>query len=250
MKKYLIILISLLFLVSPLVINAKEQEKIKISDYSTLNFTQVLDDEEIAREFKEYEETDDQITIYLFRGKGCGYCRAFLNFMNSITTEYGSQFKIVSFETWYDKENSELLDTISTFMGSKATGVPYIIIGVQAFPGFAESYGDSIKAAITTLYDSKDRYDVFEEYNKEIDAANREKNAGFNKVILLNLVFISISTIIIMLYIKIISERMFIKLEELNNKQVVESNKEEAKKPIVRKTTTKKATTKKTTKKK
>ena len=31
---------------------------------------------------------NDQITIYMFRGKGCGYCRKFLEFMNSIKYGY------------------------------------------------------------------------------------------------------------------------------------------------------------------
>ena len=160
MKKYIGLLIGLLFVLCPLFLKAEEKEKIDLSKYNTLNLTQTLDDEEIAKEFKNYEETDDQVTIYMFRGKGCGYCRAFINFINSITTEYGDKFKLVSFEAWYDKENSLLLDEISTFMGEKATGVPYIIIGDKVFPGYASNYDEDIKKEITTLYNSKDRYDV------------------------------------------------------------------------------------------
>ena len=46
-------------------------------------------------------------------------------------------------------------------MGNAAGGVPYIIIGDNVFPGYAETYDDSIKDAIKKLYDSEDRFDVF-----------------------------------------------------------------------------------------
>lgn len=238
MKKFLRILFSVLFVVCPLVIRAAESEKIDLSKYNTLNYTQTLEDEEIAREFDNYEETDSQATIYMFRGKGCGFCRAFLNFMNSITTEYGDYFKIVSFESWYDANNNELLNTISEFMGEKATGVPYIIIGDQVFAGYASSYDDSIKAAITELYNSGEKYDVFEEYNKAIDAANKEKNAGFNKVIIWNFVFILIATCVIVLYIKNQNNKIMARIEEMNSRTETKAQKEENA-PINKQTTKK-----------
>ena len=226
MKKYIIILVSLLFVVCPLVLKADEEEKIDLSNYNTLNLVQALEDEEISKDFKNYEETDDQITIYMFRGKGCGYCRSFLNFINSITTEYGNYFKLVSFEAWYDANNSALLDTISTFMGEKATGVPYIIIGDQAFPGYSNSYDDSIKQAITTLYNSKDRYDVFEEYNKNLEDNQKAKNAGFNKVIFWNFVFVALATLVVILYVKSSNKKLLERIEELNSKKSVAVEKE------------------------
>ena len=219
MKKYLGIIIGFLFVICPLVLKAAEEERIDLSKYNTLNLIQTLEDEEIAKEFSNYEETDNQVTIYMFRGKGCGYCRSFLNFLNSITTEYGAHFKLVSFETWYDTENADLLDRLSTFMGQKATGVPYIIIGDQVFPGYSSSYDDSIKSAITSLSDASDKYDVIEEYNKSLDEANRAKNAGFTRVIIWNLVFITIATIIVISYVKKSNERLFERMVALNNKK-------------------------------
>ncbi len=247
MKKIVGILFSILFVVCPLIIKAEESKKIDLSNYKTLNFTQTLEDEEIAREFENYEETDNQATIYMFRGKGCGFCRSFLKFMNSITTEYGNYFKIVSFESWYDADNNDLLNTISEFMGEKATGVPYIIIGDQVFAGYANSYDDSIKTAITNLYNASEKYDVFEEYNKSIDAANKEKNAGFNKVIIWNFVFTLVATCIIMLYVKNQNNKVMVRLEEINTKDVTKAQKEEnapvkkeATKKTVKKTNAKK----------
>ena len=252
MKRFLGVVFALLFLVSPMALKAEENKKIDLSKYKTMNLKQTLADEEIAEEFTNYSENDNQITIYLFRGKGCGYCRAFLNFVNTITTEYGQYFKIVSFETWYDSDNQELLKTISKYLGEEAGGVPYIIIGDQVFPRYANSFDDSIKSAITTLYNSKERYDVFEEYNKEIDAARKAANAGTTKTIVWNFIFTTLATVVVCCYVKHSNELLF---ERLNGNRPVKSatlmgeeivEKQPVKKPVARKTTTKKATVKKT----
>ena len=200
MKKFFGVIISILFLVSPMTLRAEEQTKTKIdlSKYNTLNFTETLKDEQIEIIDKDYKETDDQVTIYLFRGKGCGYCRAFLTFLNSISKEYGKYFKVVSFETWYDENNTKLLATMSEFMKEDAGGVPYIIIGDKVFGGYTESYNEDIKSTIKTLYDSTDRYDAIEAYNDSIkfhlsDAATAT---------IWNLIFVSIATFIVIRYVR------------------------------------------------
>ena len=177
MKKILSLLLVMMMLVVPFTVRAvtADDEKIDISKYNTLNFKEILAEESIKESFKDYKETDDQITIYLFRGHGCGYCQRFLNFLNSITDEYGKYFKVVGFEVWNDGNNSELLGRISDFMEVEAGGVPYIIIGNLVFPGYAETYDDGIKAAITELYNAEEKFDVFEEYNKAIDDAKQEE---------------------------------------------------------------------------
>ena len=96
MKKIINFLVLSLLVLFPLKVLAFTE----LEDYNTLNLEDTLKEESIDLEFDNYEETDDQITIYLFRGKGCGYCRAFLTFLNSITEEYGKYFKLVSFETF------------------------------------------------------------------------------------------------------------------------------------------------------
>lgn len=202
MKKLIGILLGLCFLFIPFVANAETKAKIDVSKYNTLNLEKTLAEEEITPEFENYKENDKQITIYLFRGKGCGYCRSFLTFLNGITNEYGKYFKLVSFETWYDKDNNELLSEISNFVGQSAQGVPYIVIGDQIFPGYASSYDEGIKEAITTLYDSDDRYDIFEEYNKKIDEEEKAANAGTTKTIVWNFVFVSVATIIMVIVVK------------------------------------------------
>ena len=163
MKKIINFLVLSLLVLFPLKVLAFTE----LEDYNTLNLEDTLKEESIDLEFDNYEETDDQITIYLFRGKGCGYCRAFLTFLNSITEEYGKYFKLVSFETWNDTQNKDLLNETSTFLGESINyAVPYIIIGEKTFNGYTSDWDEDIKDAIMDQYESKDRYDVFEEMKK------------------------------------------------------------------------------------
>ena len=207
-KKIAIIALMLLSVIIPVKAVAKEQ-------YKTLNLEETLAEEGIEKKFTDYKETDDQVIIYLFRGKGCAYCRKFLEFLNGITDEYGKYFKLVSFESWYNEENSNLLGEISTFMGEQASGVPYIIIGDKVFGGYTESYDESIKNAIKTLYDSKDRYDVFEEYeySKKWDKILNPSNFT---VIIWTICLVAVSTVVIVLTNRANTKKIVVAIE--NNK--------------------------------
>ena len=173
MKKGLIIIALCLLLVLPF-------NTLAATKYQTMNLDEVLTQEEIEHNFSNYKETDNQITIYMFRGYGCGYCRNFLTFLNSIIDDYGKYFKLVAYETWYDQENYNYLNTISNFLGQPAQGVPYIIIGDKVFPGYASSYDEQIKEAIKKLYETKkeDRYDVMVEYEKSLKKSEKDDKKG------------------------------------------------------------------------
>ena len=232
MKKILSLLLVMMMLVVPFTVRAvtADDEKIDISKYNTLNFKEILAEEGIKESFKDYKETGDQITIYLFRGHGCGYCQRFLNFLNSITAEYGKYFKVVGFEVWNDGNNSELLGRISDFMEVEAGGVPYIIIGNQVFPGYAETYDDGIKAAITELYNAEEKFDVFEEYNKAIDDAKQEEYKKTIRPVIFNAVFVAIGVCVVCYYVKKQNEALLGKLTEqrYSTKAVKEEPKEDA----------------------
>ena len=202
MKKILYLIILVGVLVLPF--------KVKAEDYATLNFPDVLKEEEIDLKNTSYKETDDQITIYLFRGKGCSYCRGFLNFMNDNSKELGKYFKIVSYEVWNNEANASLLTDVSNYLEQPADGVPYIIIGDQVFAGFTEAaYGQKVKDAIMDLYntDKSERYDVFKQMelnptntnsSKDTDGAKSSKSNLVS--LLLNLLFIVAGTVSIIVY--------------------------------------------------
>lgn len=143
-------------------------EKIDIANYNTTNLEEAFKDENIKYDLGNYKENDNQIPIYMFRGKGCVHCQDFLQYVSdTLVKQYGDKFKLITFETWYDTKNSGLLDKVINFFGEEKSAVPFIIIGDKHFLGYASSLNSEIEEAINTLYNSKKRYDVFEEMNKE-----------------------------------------------------------------------------------
>ena len=196
LKKLMSVLLVVLLLV-PVFAHADEKE------YKTLNMKEVLAEEEIESKLGDYKESDDKVTVYLFRGKGCGFCRGFINYLNDNMDELGKYFNLVSYEVWYDKDNADLMQKVAGFTGVAAQGVPYIIVGEKVFDGFtAEMYGEDFKTTLKAEYDSKDRYDVFEAMEKaEKDAAKAAKG-DTNKIILWDCAFslVTIAAVGTMIY--------------------------------------------------
>ena len=202
--------------------------------YKTLNLKEALAEEQLEEKFKSYKETDDQAIIYLFRGKGCGYCRSFLEFLNSITDEYGKYFKVVSYEVWNDSTNSTLLNDVSAFLGQPAGGVPYIVIGEKVFAGYASSYDDEIKATIKELYNTKkeNRYDVMEEMKKKGGKSGSKDSSLSNSsvwiIIICNLVVTIIAALVVMSHINNKYNELCIMLDQ--KKPIKEPEKTKSKK--------------------
>ena len=169
MKKKVLLLVLVLSVMLPLSVFAATY----YDDYNTMNFTETLAAEGFTLENKDYKETDDQTIIYLFRGQGCGYCRKFIEYLNSISKEYGKYFKVVSFEVWNDQKNSALMTKVANLKGDQANGVPYYIIGDETFCGYAEEYNDRIKQAIMDGYNNPDAHgDVFEDLEAKENGEN------------------------------------------------------------------------------
>lgn len=175
MKK--IITFLLLILTIPVFVLAKPA-------YTSLTLKETLDDERIESNLDGYEEGNNKATIYLFRGRGCSHCHEFLEYVNSTLVEkYGDYFKLVSYEVWNNANNAKLMQEVSDYRKDNANGVPYIIIGDKSFNGYAESMNEEIETAIMDLYNSKERYDIFEKM-KINPKAKVKKNNKTTKVII------------------------------------------------------------------
>ena len=98
------------------------------------------------------ESESKEVKVYLFRGEGCPHCQEAEAWFQSIEEEYGSYFEIVSYETWYNQENAELMQRVAKARGEEASGVPYIIIGNQSWNGFTESYEQEMINEIKSNY--------------------------------------------------------------------------------------------------
>jgi glutaredoxin len=212
-KKILSLLLVLMLVVSPRLVNA---ESIDLSNYTSQTLEEVFKAEEVEYDFSNYEETDDQVTVYLFRGSGCGYCAKFLNFLaTTLLDEYGKYFKVVSYEVWYDSNNSDLFEQTADFLGDSADGVPYIVIGDKTFAGYADSYDEDIEAAIMDLYNSEDRYDVFEEMAKNTTSTSEAKSSNTVAIVIWNIIIVAIATIIIINVNNSNKEEILEKIDEI-----------------------------------
>lgn len=232
MKKVIITLLAMCMMVLPIITSASELKKVNLEDYNTTNLIETLGSESIEVKLKDYKEKDDQVTIYLFRGTGCAYCRAFLTFLNGLEPEYANKIKVVAFDAWYDEASSNLLVDISSFLGEEAGGVPYVIIGEAVFPGYAADYDEAIKAAIDDEYSKEDKYDVFEEYNKHIDElAQKEKQEKLMPVVW-NGVITGVFTVIIILYVSYSNSKILYALRGETTYHNLETDKAEVVEPI------------------
>ena len=138
-------------------------EKISISgNYVSSDFETALNKVGIKKTFNKYFPNEDAITIYLFYSSTCSRCHEFLEFMNSITSEYGKYFKMAAFEVYSNQDNTNLMDEVASYLDKKASGVPYIVIGNKVFRGYSNVYEADIKKAIMDLYETplNDRADV------------------------------------------------------------------------------------------
>ena len=222
MKKHLVLVMILLGLVFiPFSVKADEKK------YTTLNLQEALKAEDIAEEFTNYKPDKDAITVYLFRGNGCGYCRAFLTFLNSIADEYGKYFVLESYEVWNNQENASLMTEVSEYLDNPASGVPYIIIGDKVFAGYAAEYDDGIKTAITDLYNTKKskRYDVFEEMKKHPKKSTDSNNTNSNSMLIWMFAMVFVATGIIISFISIKFKELNIRLDELTTKKETKTSK-------------------------
>ena len=102
------------------------------------------------------------VNVYFFYGNGCPHCAEAEEFFDSIEDELGDKFDIVSYETWYDTDNVDLMNEVADIRKEEPQGVPYIIIGNQSWDGYTSSYDDEIIDKIQSEYekDTDSRYDV------------------------------------------------------------------------------------------
>lgn len=206
-KNILLICILVCIMVLPIKTKALKYNGV---DYATLNLDEALTQEGIEHSFTGYKENDNQVTIYIFRGNGCTHCRALLTHLSEIVPDLGKYFKVVSFEVWYDKTNKKLYEQVADFLGETANGVPFFIIGDKVFAeGYHSSLDEEIEAAIMSAYNSKDKYDVLEEMNKQ------PKEVTNTAVIIWSLVFALLSTCTIMGYTIYQNNKLNIRLDEI-----------------------------------
>ena len=200
MKRFIkIVMIMAMFLI-PFNVCAKEVE-VNGKKYQYSNYKETLKQAGIKEKFSSYEETDDQVPIYLFRGENCDYCKDFLNFLNDNTEEYGKYFKLISFEIYGDNKNIKLMENAAEFMGIDVDGIPFVIIGNEYFEGYEEAYNSEIFDILVKTYETKveDRVDIIQAMNE--DEELNKKMSDDEKILLWDLLFFVVGIVFVIFYV-------------------------------------------------
>ncbi|MBU4493622.1 MAG: cytochrome c biogenesis protein [Nanoarchaeota archaeon] len=113
MKKILLLLV-LLFLISPVVSHAAEQEG------------------------------DNEVVLFMFYGQGCPHCGKMELFLNRLEEKYPT-LKVERYEVYGNQDNRDLFENISNAYDTKVVGVPAVFIDNKVVFGFSNSIGDSIE---------------------------------------------------------------------------------------------------------
>lgn len=217
----------------------------KTQDLSSMGTSADLKDTLAAEGIKiadsNYKETDDQVVIYMFRGQGCSHCLEFLEYINSIVKEYGSKFKMRSYEVWNNSDNGSLQVKVAEKLGAEVEqgSVPFVIIGDTTIIGFQEADKKTITDTINKMYKQEvsERFDVMK---------LEEKPAKKNDAL-----WIIIPILVFLVYVFLTkTDSPEVKEEPVKKEATVKEVKKEVKAEPKKKTTTSKSkTTKKPAKK-
>ncbi len=161
MKKFILLVILYILLLPSMV----------LADTEALNLKDTIVASGETPSFEDYKESDDQVTLYLFRASGCNHCHDLVKFLDSIAEEYGSKFKLRSYECSENSDNNLLHNRVVNFFELKnSRGVPLLVIGENTFYGFTEKNKQQIIDCIEREYKKEDKYDVFEKMEEQKNA--------------------------------------------------------------------------------
>ena len=195
--------------------------------------------------------SNEKITVHIFRGEGCGYCKAALSFFDSIKEEYGQYYELEEHEVWYDEDNATLMSNVAAYFNEEVNGVPYIIIGDKTFQGYTESYNDEIKQAIKDAYDSgkfEDR--VKQVQNGTATTSNTSKKDKDSNTTTIIIIAVALVGFVALFYFARDNGTEEIEVKEEKKVEEVKVEPEVKKETAPKKTTRSTTTAKKTTAKK
>lgn len=97
------------------------------------------------------------INMYLFYGDGCPHCAALEVALEEIQDEYPN-LKIHRYEVWKNFGNSASMGRAATLLDTKASGVPFTVIGTKSFSGYSETSTKGEIEYVIKLYSNVESY--------------------------------------------------------------------------------------------
>ena len=113
-----------------------------------------------AADLSNYEESDNKVTIYIFRGKTCWHCLDEITWLAEHYNEYSKYVNVKTFEVWNNKTNSKLMNLVAKHFSKQANGVPFTVVGDETYSGFTEEIGSKMIEKAIEQYNSEEKYDI------------------------------------------------------------------------------------------
>lgn len=99
-----------------------------------------------------YEESNDKVNVYIFRGGTCSHCFEAIAHFASIYQESGKYFNVKTYEVWNNTDNNDLMKKVAENNGDEVSGVPYIVIGNKSWSGYDTQYDSQMMTKIKSEY--------------------------------------------------------------------------------------------------
>lgn len=206
MKKLCSVILILLMIIYLCSVNVYAAD-LNLALYTSETLEEAFLDENIqGYDLTNYNQNDtNRVPVYVFRKKGCGNCKNFLNYVaQNLLPTHGDKFRIVSYEVGNTPANFGLINKIQSYLLGNTTNTvatPYIIIGDKIFSGFIDiSKQQQIENTILDLYNSN-KYDVLADmqinernFYNNITNISMRSSKGINKNYLLKTVEVDKST--------------------------------------------------------
>jgi len=103
---------------------------------------------------------EKELNMYLFYGDGCPHCAALEVFLDDYLKDK-DYIKLYKYEVWYNQENMQKYTDVNNLLNTKASGIPYLVIGDNAIVGYNESSTpERIKSTINYYIETNFKDDV------------------------------------------------------------------------------------------
>ena len=108
-----------------------------------------------------------KVNVFIFWGDGCPHCKKEFEYLEKISKRYSSYFDVYGFETWFNEDNSNIMNKFKELNKDESSGIPYTIIGDKIFHGFASEMQDELLDAIIEEYKSENKFSYCEKIKNE-----------------------------------------------------------------------------------
>ena len=120
-------------------------------------------DTQIKDTYVRDENTNNKVTVYLFRGEGCPHCESAENYFKTILGKY-DYLEIKAIEIWNNDKNNELAEKVASDLKIELEGVPLIVIGTYNVTGFSEKMEEELETEIEKAHKNKNYQDMVTKY--------------------------------------------------------------------------------------